>query len=240
MRLNLLITAITPGLALGLIIYWFDRHDREPLRVLMKVFFMGVVSVVPTVLIENLLSSFNFFPGILGAAYTAFIIAGLTEEFMKRKVVLKYVYYNPVFDEKLDGIVYCVMSALGFATIENIMYVVFRFSDIESIGLYRAVLSVPAHMLFAITMGYYLSLAKFSATPENSRYYFKKSLTVPVVLHGIFDFILMSGIDLLMLLFIPFVIYMWVTNLRKLNVYYNDSKNKESGTSNSFHHDEFQ
>lgn len=225
MKLNLLITAVTPGIALGLIFYLFDRHDREPIRVLLKVFMLGIISVIPTIIVENLLISFNIFGGIFGAAYTAFIVAGFTEESMKRRVVLKHVYNNPVFNEKLDGIVYCVMSALGFATIENIMYVVFRFSDVESIGLYRAILSVPAHMLFAVTMGYYLSLAKFSATPEQNRYYFKKSLTIPVILHGIFDFILMSGIELLMLLFIPFVIFLWVTNLKKLNVYYNDSKN---------------
>ena len=105
------------------------------------------------------------------------------------------------------------------------MYVVFRFSDIESIGLYRAILSVPAHMLFAVTMGYYLSLAKFSLTPVEQQYFYKKSLTVPVILHGTYDFILMSGIELLMLFFIPFVIFMWVVNLKKLNVYYKDSKN---------------
>jgi RsiW-degrading membrane proteinase PrsW (M82 family) len=236
MKFNLFITAITPGIALGLIVYWFDRHDREPIRVLLKVFIMGIISVIPTVIVENLLLSFNVFPGVLGAAYTAFIVAGFTEEYMKRQVVLKNVYNNPVFNEKLDGIVYCVMSALGFATIENIMYVVFRFSDVESIGLYRAVLSVPAHMLFAITMGYYLSLAKYSSTPEQSRYFFKKSLSVPVILHGIFDFILMSGIELLMLLFIPFVIYLWITNLKKLNMYYSDSKRiNENNYDNDFH-----
>lgn len=225
MKLNLFITAVTPGIALGLIFYLFDRHDREPIGMLLKVFFMGMISVVPTIIVENLLLSFNFFGGILGIFYISFIVAGFTEEYFKRRVVLKYVYFNPVYNEKLDGIVYCVMSALGFATIENIMYVVFRFSDVESIGLYRAVLSVPAHMLFAVTMGYYLSLAKFSATPEHNRHFLSKSLTVPVILHGIFDFILMSNLELLMLLFIPFVIYLWVANLKKLNLYYKDSKN---------------
>ncbi len=223
--MNLFITAITPGIAFGLIIYFLDRHDKEPIRMLIKVFFMGVIAVIPTIIVENLLLSFNIFGGILGAGFTAFIVAGLVEEYMKRRVVIKNVYFNPVFDEKLDGIVYCVMSALGFATIENVMYVVFRFADVESIGIYRGLLSVPAHMLFAITMGYYLSLAKFAETPEQSRSFYKKSLTVPVILHGIFDFILMSGNEFLMLLFIPFVIYLWITNLKKLNIFYNDSKN---------------
>lgn len=222
--LNLFITAITPGVALGLLFYFFDRHDREPIKILFKVFLMGILSVLPTIIIENILSSFNIFSGIFRVAYTAFIVAGFTEEYFKRLVVIKTVYFNPVFNEKLDGIVYCVMSAIGFATIENIMYVVFRFSDVESIGLYRAILSVPAHMLFAVTMGYYLSMAKFSPSPVQSNYYYKKSLTVPMILHGIFDFILMSEIKLLMMLFIPFVIYLWIVNLKKLNLYYKDSK----------------
>nr|WP_300094912.1 PrsW family glutamic-type intramembrane protease [Sedimentibacter sp.] len=226
MNLNLFMTAITPGIALGLFFYFFDRHDREPIRILLKVFIMGIISVIPTIFVENILTFFNVFPGIIGIGYTAFIVAGLTEEYMKRQVVLKTVYFNPVFDEKLDGIVYCVISALGFATIENVMYVVFRFSDVESIGLYRAILSVPAHMLFAVTMGYYLSMAKFALTTEESQFYFKKSLTVPAVLHGIFDFILMSQIEILMILFIPFVIYLWINNLKKLNVYYADSKKR--------------
>ncbi len=234
MKLNLFITAITPGIALGLTFYLFDRHDREPVRMLLKVFIMGMVSVIPTIIVENLLLTFNAFGGILGAFYTAFIVAGFTEEYMKRRVVLKHVYFNPVYNEKLDGIVYCAMSALGFATIENIMYVVFRFSDVESIGFYRAILSVPAHMLFAVTMGYYLSLAKFSSTPEQQRYFLKKSLSVPIILHGIFDFILMSKLEILMIFFIPFVIYLWVANLKKLNVYYKESKNNVIIDNNEF------
>jgi len=226
MNLNLFITAITPGIALVLFFYLFDRHDREPIRMLLKVFVMGIFSVIPTIFIENILSFFNIFSGIFGVGYTAFIVAGLTEEYIKRQVVLKSVYFNLVFNEKLDGIIYCAIAALGFATIENVMYVVFRFSDVESIGFYRAIISVPAHMLFAVTMGYYMSLAKFAATPEESQFYFKKSLTVPAVLHGIFDFILMSQIEFFMVLLVPFIIYLWINNLKKLNMYYADSKHR--------------
>lgn len=227
MKLDLFMTAITPAIALAFALYFFDRHDKEPIKMLLKVFLGGVFCVIPTILIENILFHFNIFGGIWSAFYSAFIVAGLTEEYMKRQVVLKTVYLNPVFDEKLDGIIYCAFSALGFATVENIMYVVFRFSDVESIGLYRAILSVPAHILFAVTMGYYMSLAKFSANSEESRYYLKRSLLVPVALHGIYDFILMSKIEILMVLFIPFIIYLWVVNIKKLNVYYKDSRNRD-------------
>ncbi|QEK12760.1 PrsW family intramembrane metalloprotease [Crassaminicella thermophila] len=224
MTTRLLVIAIAPGLALALAIYLTDRYDREPIDLLIKVFILGALSVIPTAFMERILLSFNIFGGVLGAFYTAFIVAGFTEEFFKRGVVLKTAYYNDAFDEKLDGIVYAVFSALGFATIENIMYVVFRFAANPYVGLYRGILSVPAHMLFGVTMGYYLSLSKFTKHEKIQKRYLKKSLLVPMLLHGIFDFILMSQIPILMLFFIPFVIYLWWINLRRLNEYTNESR----------------
>jgi RsiW-degrading membrane proteinase PrsW (M82 family) len=224
--LNLLITAVTPGIAFALIIYFVDRYDREPVKLLVKTFIGGALIVFPTVLLESFLSMFNIFGGLLGAAYTAFVVAGFSEEFFKRFVVMRMDYDDPAYDEKIDGIVYCVMASLGFATVENVMYVVFRFADVESVGLYRAFLSVPAHMLFAITMGYFLSMAKFCNDPVRKKYYYARSLTTPLMLHGIFDFILMSGNSFLMLIFFPYVIYLWRTNLRKLNLYYQESKDQ--------------
>jgi RsiW-degrading membrane proteinase PrsW (M82 family) len=236
--LNLLITAVTPGIALALIIYFIDRYDREPVKLLVKTFIGGALIVFPTILLESFLSRFNIFGGLLGAAYTAFIVAGFSEEFFKRFVVMRMDYDNPAYDERIDGIVYCVMASLGFATIENIMYVVFRFADVESVGLYRAFLSVPAHMLFAITMGYYLSMSKFCSDPARKRFYYKKSLTTPLILHGIFDFILMSGNSFLMIIFLPYVFYLWKGNLKKLNQYYKESK-ENNGNNNRDNHNDF-
>lgn len=224
MDLNLVLTAVTPGIALAFIIYAIDKHDREPVKLLTKTFIGGALITIPTIFLESFLIGFNIFGGIIGIAYQAFIVAGFSEEFLKRFVVMRVAFNNKHFDEKLDGIVYAVFSALGFATVENIMYVVFRFADVESVGVYRAVLSVPGHMLFAVTMGYYLSLSKFSKTAVEKRFYYKKSLTAPMLLHGTFNFILMSGSGFLMILFIPFVIYLWRVNIKKLNIYYQESK----------------
>ncbi|KOA19697.1 protease PrsW [Clostridium homopropionicum DSM 5847] len=224
MNTRLFIIALVPGIVLAFSAYLTDRYDREPLGLLIKVFIFGALSVIPTGIVENILSSFNIFNGLLGAAYTAFIVAGITEEFFKREVVLRFAFRSREFNEKLDGIIYAAYSALGFATIENVMYVVFRYTANPYVGIYRGVLSVPAHLLFAVTMGYYLSLAKFSSSREEYEYYLKKSLRVPAILHGIFDFILMSEVSFLLALFIPFVAYLWIVNLRKLNRYYKESK----------------
>ncbi|MBS3995396.1 MAG: PrsW family intramembrane metalloprotease [Alkaliphilus sp.] len=221
---RLWIIAIAPGIALAMAVYLTDRYDKEPPILLIKVFLSGALIVIPTVLVERMLMSINVFGGIFSAAYTAFIVAGFTEEFFKRSVVLKVAYKHRAFDEKLDGIVYAVFAALGFATVENIMYVVFRFSSNPMVGLYRGILSVPAHMLFGVTMGYYLSLSKFSGNERERKSYLRKALVVPMIFHGIFNFILMSRIPILMILFIPFVIYLWIINLRRLNEYTNESR----------------
>ncbi|WIF95170.1 PrsW family intramembrane metalloprotease [Caminicella sporogenes] len=224
MNTRLFIIAVTPGIALALSVYFTDRYDKEPLSLLLKVFILGALSVIPVAIVENFLVSLNIFTGYIGAAYTAFVVAGLTEEFFKRGVVLQVAFKHEAFDEKLDGIVYAIFSALGFATVENIMYVVFRFTTNPHIGLYRGVFSVPAHMLFAVTMGYYLSLAKFATESKMRKKYLKKSLFIPMVLHGIFNFILMVNISFVFVIFIPYVIYLWIVNLRKLNEYYTESK----------------
>lgn len=216
---RLVIIAVTPAISIALAVYLSDRYDKEPLKLLLKTFLFGAFSTLPTIVVERFLVSFNIFPGILGVAYISFIVAGFTEEFFKREVVLRLNYNNPSFNEKLDGIVYSVFSALGFATLENIMYLL-RFSTFNPyIGLYRGILSVPAHTIFAVTMGYYLSLAKYSDSEAMERIYLRKSLFMPAILHGIFDFILMSNIPIIAFLFIPYVIYIWRTNQIKLNQY---------------------
>jgi RsiW-degrading membrane proteinase PrsW (M82 family) len=221
---RLFVIALVPGIVLALSAYLADRYDKEPLGLLLKVFILGALSVIPTAIVEKFLISFNVFGGLLNAAFMAFVVAGLTEEFFKREVVLRTAFKHPSFDEKLDGIIYAAFSALGFATVENVMYVVFRFAVNPYVGIYRGIFSVPAHLLFAVTMGYYLSLAKFAENKESYRYYFRRSLIVPVILHGIFDFILMSDVPILLTLFIPFIIYLWVVNLKKLNKYYVESR----------------
>ncbi|WDV44873.1 PrsW family glutamic-type intramembrane protease [Clostridiaceae bacterium M8S5] len=224
MNVRLIVIATIPVFALGLGIYLTDRFDKEPFNLLVKVFIFGMLSAIPISIIERILMSFDIFGGFLSIAYVAFIVAGLTEEFFKRQVVLRLAFNHEAFNEKLDGIVYCIYSALGFALVENIIYVAFRFTTNPHIGIYRGLLSVPAHTLFAVTMGYYLSLSKFADNKKEAREFMTKSLVVPIIFHGLFNFILMSNIPFLMPILIAFVVYLWIISLRKLNSYYKESK----------------
>ena len=157
-------------------------------------------------------------------AIETFLIIGLAEEFFKRMVVMRVAYNHPAFNERLDGIVYCTIAALGFATLENIFYIFSYYAEQPGIWITRGLLSVPAHMLFGITMGYYLSMAKYCPDEALKKKYYRKSLWIPAMLHGLFDFLLMSGIPWLALLMIPLVIYLWVANMKKLKLYRRDSK----------------
>ncbi len=229
MELRLFIIAIIPAVIITLGIYLSDRHDREPLKVLLFTYILGALTVIPAILVEEVLIRFNVFSGVLGAFYNAFIVAGLTEEYFKRLVVLKYPYKTKYFNEKLDGIVYSVFATMGFATVENIIYVAYRYTNNPFIGLYRGIFSVPAHAVFGVTMGYYLSLAKFDTNLERRRMNLRKSLYMPVLMHGMFDFILMANIPQLTLIFVPYVIFLWVLNQRKLSSYMYDSKHRVMG-----------
>ncbi len=226
LNVRLLIIAITPAVSIAYAVYLSDRYDKEPILLLFKTFVFGALSVIPTIVVERILSSINMLPGLIGVAFTAFVVAGFTEEYFKRLVVLKLMCKNKYFDEKLDGIVYAVFSALGFATVENIMYVAFRYSYNSYIGLYRGVLSVPGHAIFGVTMGYYLSLSKFASTKERARANLRKSLYMPMLLHGTFDFILMAGIPEAGIVIAAYVVYLWITNQKKLNTYIFDSYSK--------------
>jgi len=105
MDLNLVLTAVTPGIALAFIIYAIDKHDREPVKLLAKTFIGGALITIPTIFLESFLIGFNIFGGIIGIAYQAFIVAGFSEEFLKRFVVMRVAfistkasldYFNPI------------------------------------------------------------------------------------------------------------------------------------------------
>lgn len=226
MDLRLFIIAIIPAVICMSAVYLADRQDREPLKLLLLTYFLGALTVIPAIAIEEFLIRFNVFSGSIKVFFNAFVVAALTEESLKRLVVVRLPYRTKYFDEKLDGIVYAVFASMGFATVENIIYVVFTYSNNAFIGLYRGIFSVPAHAIFGITMGYYLSLARFHTDKRKKRINYILSLVMPILFHGTFNFLLMSEVPELTMFFIPYVIYLWWLNARKLGKFVFDSKHK--------------
>ena len=227
MVFTILSLALIPVIVLVIFLLAVDRHDREPIRLLGKVFLFGMLSSIPILVIEMLLVRFNIFVGFLGIVFQSFIVAGLTEEFMKRLVVMKIAFRHPAFNEKMDGIIYCAFAALGFAAVENVVYLASYFQQRRSSAFSDSLFSVPGHMLFAVTMGYYLALSKYAQSPGMSRNYYSKSLLYPVLLHGTFNTILSLNLPILFV-FVPFIIFLWVYNMKKLNAFYKESKHNHS------------
>ena len=193
----LIALAILPVMVLAMFVYKKDKFEKEPLRMLAKAFFFGCASVVPAILIEGALGYAFFYmggeqvPGFVSGIYNGFIVAGCTEELCKLALLSLAVWKAPDFNEYFDGIVYATFVSLGFAGVENIMYV-FNQSTFEvslMTGGVRALLSVPGHFLFAVVMGYYFALAKFN--PAERRQNLCKAFVYPMLLHGTFDALLM-------------------------------------------------
>lgn len=180
--------AIAPGIAISLYFFFRDEYNREPRRHLVLSFFLGFVSALIAVVIETgLLTALEHSHdnGILYIAFKAFVIVALTEEWAKYVMVKSYAYPKPEFDEPFDGIVYCVMVSMGFATLENVAYVM---QHGFATAVMRMFLSVPAHATFAVLMGYHMGKAKFSGGHERRDLW--SGLLLATVFHGFFDFFL--------------------------------------------------
>ena len=227
------ISAVLPVLVLLYFIYKKDKYQPEPIGKLIWTFIVGCLSVVPAALLESGLMLLSPDAGqmpVLNGLYNGYIVAGFSEELCKLLLLLWVIWRSPHFDEYFDGIVYAAYLSLGFACIENIGYV-FQGEDQMFTALMRGLLAVPAHFLFAVTMGYYVSLAKFDPSHRSS-HLFKASL-FPMLLHGTYDALLMVSGSLgeaygeestvvlitcgvLFIVFIVFDIKLWRWGLKRI------------------------
>lgn len=189
--LILMAMAVAPGVAIALYVYWKDTHDKEPVHLLVKCFFLGALMVIPAIILETVLD--RAFPiqnhGFLVPEFwRAFMGVALVEEFCKFVVLRWYAYPKPQFNEPYDGITYSVMIGMGFATLENIMYVLMGGF---SVGILRMFLAVPAHASFGILMGYFLGLAKFRQKSWILKWL---GLLVATGFHGVYDWCLFQKV----------------------------------------------
>jgi protease PrsW len=183
----LLILAFAPVVIIGLYIYSKDKYDREPPAALAWAFILGCLSIVPAVFLSVGLSKiFPESPDILRMALHAFIAVALAEEIVKFFFAYRFFYHKSYFNEPFDGITYCVMVALGFAAVENLLYI-FQDSDIR-VAVLRMFTAVPGHAVYGVIMGYFMGIAKYRT---HGRF---KMLVVGILLatliHGFYDFFL--------------------------------------------------
>ncbi len=204
---------LTVGLAPGLFWLWYfysrDKYEPEPLSPIARMFILGMVAAVIAFLVENQIVS--YLPGVIFVA----LAVPLIEELLKFSMVALFVYRDTEFDEPMDGIVYA--TALGFATLENLVYVLDpqSLSSLFVTGSLRAILSVPAHALFAVIWGYALGVAKFMPPGSRKSTVIVGGLVLAIGVHATFNFMLeqqYTGLAILLLLALPLV--WWFTDKR--------------------------
>ncbi len=212
MNTNLLLVSLAPVVILLTYMWLRDKYEKEPWSMLLKALALGSFSVIPILFVERFLSSFLiYFSGYSAAFWNAFVVAAFSEELFKFLFLFILIWRSREFNEKFDGIVYAVFVSLGFAAVENIMYV---FQHGYGVALSRAITSVPAHFLFGVSMGYFFGMARFY--PRQKKKYLALSLLIPIALHGVYDFILMAESPILLIGFIPFIVWMWIFGMRRM------------------------
>ena len=231
--LEMLALALAPVVFLFTYVYLSDEYEREPLGHLVITFFLGVLIAFPVMyvgpLLESLTGTFWHSDSLLNLAIYAFVVVATTEELMKYLVLRWYNYRQEEFDEPYDGIMYGVAVSLGFAAIENILYV-FQAEEAFEIGMLRMFTAVPAHAMFGAIMGYFVGKAKFVENDKNPMLLRLTGLLAAILFHGLYDFLLFQGVSWLAIFaFVTLLVGIILAN-RAMSLHVAISPHKEDQT----------
>ena len=208
--------ALTPVLIIILFIYFQDKYSREPTLTLFVAFLLGIVSVIPAALLENVYEwtiNLQVSDNIWVTIIYAFIGVGLTEEFFKFIFLRWYIYKNKNFNEPMDGVVYAVMVSMGFAALENVFYVFMSPDDPIGTAIVRSLTAVPAHACFGVIMGLYFGYARFTYK-KNRVKYLTRAVIYASIAHGIYDVFLFIGCPYCPILSLISLVVMLIISLR--------------------------
>ncbi len=193
----LLIIAILPSFLLLLFFYFRNRYKKEPFWPIFVASILGAFVTLPASVTSRLLQRLT---GLLSPPFdllniflgTIFVI-GLVEELWKFFVVRFYCYHRPEFDEPYDGIMYATAVALGFAALENILYI-FTPTVLGGLrtGILRALMAVPSHAFYGVLMGYFLGEAKFAKDEPRANLLSVTGLLLAILAHGLYDFLVIA------------------------------------------------
>ena len=225
--LILLIIAILPIYLIGIYVYNKD-NEKEPKKLLRKLFIYGMLSCFPAVAIELIIGQFfekEEYMNLLQLLIYVTINIALVEEICKWFVVYKITYHNKEFDHVYDAVVYAVFTALGFASLENIIYV---YIGGVGVGIARAISAIPGHVAFAVIMANYISKAKLESISNNKAKEIKNlvlSIIIPTIIHSIYDYLLFTGKFILLIAFAILMICIYKYSYNKIKLLSNVKTN---------------
>lgn len=189
--------ALIPVVALLAFIYFNDKKEKEPFGLLIALFFAGMGTVITALiaeaigqLITNIIVPYN---AAINSIVMALFCIAPAEELGKFAVLRLITWKNKNYNYSYDAIVYAVFASLGFAALENIVYV---FTNGMGTAILRMFTAVPGHACDAVFMGFFYSKAKYAQLTnrkDKQALYTALTILVPVVLHGLYDAIIMGG-----------------------------------------------
>jgi len=201
--------ALLPACLLLIWLYTRDKLHPEPKRRVYKLYLLGAAIVLPAGLLERaMLNPSLSSAGIQWLLLTAFGVAGMIEEFLKAAIVDRKAFQPGYMKTPMDCIVYAGAVALGFATVENLLYVT---SSGFSTAILRSVTAVPAHLMFGIIMGRFFAMALNKPSRKAFAY------IVPALVHGSYDTFALSNTVLGDVLLVGFLLVLLEVTLRQLD-----------------------
>ena len=213
-----LLFAIFPPLLIAYYVYQKDKYEKEPKSLIIKSFLFGCVGVIPALFLE--IFAKGMFTSLF--LYVFFGIA-LVEEGVKYFFLKKYLFKKADFNEPMDGIVYGVMISLGFATVENIAYVLNNEGQEINVALMRMFTAIPLHAACGIILGYFVGLAKFS---DNRKILLYKGLFLATLVHGLYNYFIFLG-EGFILSIIALAVAVYYSK-KAINIHQEDSKIRNS------------
>lgn len=212
---------LIPPVALLLYIYKLDKIEKEPPKMIFRLFLYGCLSVIPAALLEiageSVLSAIGWEESSwLYLIVFYFIVVACSEELSKRTIGVGFTYKNKEFNYQFDAVVYCTAAALGFACMENIEYLVVEGAQVAWGRL------VPIHTICGVYMGHYVGLAKAAQNRgdfSKRMFYNFLSFFIPVLIHGFYDFSLATEFDELLIANLVFTVAITVVAFFSLHKY---------------------
>lgn len=206
--------AVIPAIFLMRCIWKMDTVEKEPGSLLRACVLRGCLATALAFVLELLVDDLILPRTGIQTEMTYSIInatcVGFIEEFSKFFFLKKRTWNDPNFNYRYDGIVYAVFVSLGFAALENVLYV---FNYGLSVALSRALLAVPAHMGFAVFMGAFYGRAKLCDVRGDSagrKINLLAGYLTAVSLHAFYDAAAMINTDRSTMYFIAFVVLMYI------------------------------
>ena len=217
--LILLAAAVLPAVFLLSRVYKMDTIEKEPWSLLRKLLLWGAISGIPAALVESLLTGVvmtMFTEGtLLFNLVDGFIVAALVEECFKFFFLYKLTFKSPDFNYRFDGVVYAVFVSMGFAILENVLYV---FEGGLGVAVTRALLALPLHAACGVYMGIAYGQQKVNSLyrPATFGSVAAACLPTPILIHGFYDFCAFMQTELFVIIFIVFVIVVFILTLKRL------------------------